>query len=288
MFEARSVNGAIATFPVTDWATIFAAGSSDENAHLARARLCKRYWFPVYAFVRRTWPTKSLEDALDVTQEFFAQRLEAEDIQHARPELGRFRTWVMSRISNLLRNDWHFQHARKRDPRKILDLEAAPAEERFRLEPRTTIDPLRLLERDLACAVLESALARVEDEYAARGDAAFFLRARHLLVPGEGEATYTELERRWGLRANTLHVRVHSMRQRLRRLIELELEADAENAEGGPDDGVSWLLSAVDLAEPPEARVLAPEPEKKRQVDENDSAEKRACQKPQATPNLSC
>jgi hypothetical protein len=59
-------------FATTRWTVVLNAG----NAHSADqadalAQLCQTYWYPLYAFIRRQGAT--VEDAQDLTQEFFAQ-----------------------------------------------------------------------------------------------------------------------------------------------------------------------------------------------------------------------
>jgi DNA-directed RNA polymerase specialized sigma24 family protein len=62
-------------FPATQWTAVLAAGGrpSPESA-AALERLCASYWYPLYAFVRRSG--HSPPDAQDLTQEFFARVVE--------------------------------------------------------------------------------------------------------------------------------------------------------------------------------------------------------------------
>jgi hypothetical protein len=236
------------TFPVTDWTMVWAAGA-EERSGPANERFCELYWYPVYAFIRRSWPSTPPEDALEATQEFFTQRLEEGDLDQADPKDGLFRNWIMGAVTNLLRNQLKYETAIKRDRRKLVRIEALQAETRLRLEPRTTLDPLQLLERDLALAILERALGRLAAEYRARGGGAFFARAAHLLVPHEADARYAELERRWGLSQRTLKVRVKTMRARLARLVcdELGISPRAAHDEA---EQLAWLFRALAAKNP--------------------------------------
>ena len=77
-------------FASTHWSLVRAAGdSADPRRDAALADLCRAYWPPVYAFVRRR--SRDADAALDRTQGFFARFLEKDDIRDARQERGRFR-----------------------------------------------------------------------------------------------------------------------------------------------------------------------------------------------------
>jgi RNA polymerase sigma-70 factor (ECF subfamily) len=220
----------------------------------AHERFCELYWYPVYAFIRRSWPSRSPEDALEATQEFFAQRLAKRDLERMDPKEGRFRNWIMSAVSNLLRNQAKYETAAKRDRRVLVWLDAMQAEARLRLEPRTSDDPVARLERDLALATVDRALARLGAEYRARGAGAFFARAAPLLVPREIEVRYAELERLWGLSEQTLKVRIKTMRRRLARLVCDELGVPLGDPKGEAEQ-LAWLFRAID---PRKGSVLEP------------------------------
>jgi DNA-directed RNA polymerase specialized sigma24 family protein len=231
-------------FPVTDWRMVFATGA-EQSSGPAHQLFCEQYWYPVYAFIRRSWPATPPEDALEVTQEFFTRRLAKRDLHRADPKNGQFRNWIMGAVTNLLRNLHKRERAKKRDRRALVWIDAAPAEARLRLEPQTSLDPLQLLERDLALAILERALACLAAEYRARGEGPFFERAACLLVPGEGSAPYSELERHWGLSEQTLKVRVNTMRNRFGKLVRRELGISPGEARTERDQLV-WLFQALD------------------------------------------
>jgi hypothetical protein len=248
MFERLKTAVSGAAFPATDWKLVDDA-RAEHGSGPAHERFCKLYWYPVYAFIRRSWRWKSHDEALEATQDFFALRLEKCDLGNADQYRGRLRDWIKAAVTNLLRNQRKYDHAKKRDRRKLVWIDAMVAEARFRLEPKTTLDPLRLFERDLAHGVLERTLTRLGGEYAARDEAVFFARAVRLIVPGEADAGYAELERRWGLRPQTLKVRINTMRRRFAELVRRELgvpDGDPKAAE----TELAWLFQALDLFDP--------------------------------------
>lgn len=248
MLELQKKALAGGAFPVTDW-TLIAAAETELGAGPAHERFCRLYWYPVYAFVYRSWPWLSRDDVMDATQDFFTVRLEKHDLGAASGYPGRFHHWLIGAVSHQLKNRGKYERAQKRDRRKLVWIDALAAEARLRLEPKTTLDPLRQLERDLALGVLERALDRLAGEYAACGRAAYFARTVRLIVPGEGDSSYGELEKRWGLPRDALKVRIRRMRRRLARLVGCELGvSDGDRA--AQEASLVWLFQALDRFDP--------------------------------------
>src|SRR6266571_2443886 len=78
-------------FATTHWSVVLAAGdSASPRAAESLETLCRTYWYPLYAYVRRQG--HSPEDAQDLTQGFFARFLENKSFRLASPARGRFRT----------------------------------------------------------------------------------------------------------------------------------------------------------------------------------------------------
>ncbi len=61
-------------FTTTHWSVVVSAGRDSPAQADALSKLCRVYWWPLYAFVRREG--HSPHDALDLTQAFFARLLE--------------------------------------------------------------------------------------------------------------------------------------------------------------------------------------------------------------------
>jgi hypothetical protein len=65
-----------AAFVTTRWSVVLTAQGRSPAAQDALEKLCRSYWMPLYAFVRRAG--FSPEEAQDLTQEFFARFCNAE------------------------------------------------------------------------------------------------------------------------------------------------------------------------------------------------------------------
>lgn len=217
------------TFNTTHWSVVVAAThGDDERARTALTRLCQTYWYPLYAYVRRKG--HSAHDAQDLTQEFFAEILERQSLVKASPELGKFRTFILTALNRFLVSEWRQANAQKRGGgRDLLSLDWAAAEERFDLEPASNASPDKLFEKQWALTVLDDVLRRLEEEYQTAGRAELFNELKQTLMGRREAQPYTELAAKLGLSESAVKVNVHRLRKRYRELIHLELADTVED-----------------------------------------------------------
>jgi RNA polymerase sigma-70 factor (ECF subfamily) len=148
-------------FETTSWSLIVQAQADDSaEAREAMSQLFETYWPPVYAFIRRRG--QSPPDAEELAQAYFARFFEKGYARDFRPEAGRFRTFIRVSVSHFLANEWDRERARKRGgATRFLSLDAATAEERYRLEPVDGLTPEAIFERNWAAALLGRCLERL-------------------------------------------------------------------------------------------------------------------------------
>jgi len=92
------------TFPATRHSVVRDLGSVDPGTRAAAYDgLVRSYWRPVYLYIRMRW-RRSVEDAQDLTQEFFARAFEREYLEHYDPAKARFRTFVRTCLDGFLAN----------------------------------------------------------------------------------------------------------------------------------------------------------------------------------------
>src|SRR4051794_35415572 len=91
--DAATLENGASAFVTTRWTVVLTAQGSSPAAHDALEQLCRSYWRPIYAFLRREG--RSPEDAQDLTQSFFAQLLERGDFAVVRREKGRLRSYLL-------------------------------------------------------------------------------------------------------------------------------------------------------------------------------------------------
>ena len=97
-----SQNEAVA-FTTTHWSVVLEARGESPVAQEALENLCRTYWRPIYAFVRRQG-TKP-EEEKDLTQGFFALILERKDFQSVRQEKGRLRSFLLASLKHFMMNE---------------------------------------------------------------------------------------------------------------------------------------------------------------------------------------
>ena len=208
----------------------------------ALAELCEAYWYPAYAYVRRSG--YSAPDAADITQAFFARMLEKHFLKDANPERGRFRSFLLASLKHFILNhrDWH--NARKRGGTVVhVRVDFTIGEDRYQREPSDAVTPERIYERRWTFDVLDRAMARLGAQYAASGRQELFVALRGHL-DGNGRESYTELSAATGISEGALRVAVHRLKKAYRAALRATI---AETVERGDevDDEVRYLLRVL-------------------------------------------
>jgi DNA-directed RNA polymerase specialized sigma24 family protein len=234
--EANSEDTARTTaFCTTHWSVVLQA--SDPNApeaHAALERLCKAYWYPLYACVRRHGYNP--DDARDLTQEFFARLLEKNTLRHADQRRGRFRTFLQTALTNFLATEWAKGMSKKRGGGvMILSLDASEAEERYVAEPSDTVTPAKLFEQRWVTTVLELTVQSLKHEYATAGKAELFEALKNYIW-GEGAASYAEIGAAHAMSEGAVKVAAHRLRERYRELLRAEVGKTVSTAEEAEDE----------------------------------------------------
>lgn len=146
-------------FLTTHWSVVVSARNKDApDAAAALETLCRAYWYPLYAYVRRTG--RSPHDAQDLTQAFFARVLEKGYLHAADRTKGRFRTFLLVAMKRFLANEWDREQTQKRGGgQAFVPLDTAFAESRYAAEPTTVQSVDCEYERRWAVTLLDQALA---------------------------------------------------------------------------------------------------------------------------------
>jgi RNA polymerase sigma factor (sigma-70 family) len=208
-----------------------AAGRSDTTkAQAALEKLCRTYWYPLYAYVRRRG--HSPEDSQDLTQEFFARLLEGRLLAGADPNLGRFRSFLLASMNHFLTDEWKKARAQKRGGGcQMLSLDWAAAEERFDLEPADDSAPDTVFEKQWALTLLGEVLNRLELEYQNDGKADLFAALKQTLAGSRESQPYAELSAKLNMSESAIKVAVHRLRKRYRELIREEIAGTLERSQ---------------------------------------------------------
>ena len=211
-------------FVTTHWSVVLAAGRSDTTrAQAALEKLCRAYWFPLYAYARRRG--HSVEDAQDLTQEFFARVLEHHWLARADQAKGRFRTFLLTAMERFLANEWDKVRALKRGGgHRNIPIQLDTAETRYGVEPAAdTRTPEQAFEYRWAMALLDEVVGQLEGEFRGRDQGDLFAALKPCLVGDRASQPYVELARKLDMEAGAVKVAVHRLRQRYRELLRAEI-----------------------------------------------------------------
>jgi RNA polymerase sigma-70 factor (ECF subfamily) len=205
------------SFQTTRWSVVRRAlGADDVAATEALAALCEAYWYPLYAYIRRSG--KSPHDAEDLTQGFFARMLEKELLASADPDKGKLRTFLLSCMRNYLADERDRAMAQKRGAAMLVSFDPGRAEERYAAEWVDDLSPDRLFQRRWALTLLDYTLQFLAEEFAAQGKARLFQALRPFLGFGpEPENCYEQISATLGIPAGTLKNELFRLRQRWRK-----------------------------------------------------------------------
>jgi RNA polymerase sigma-70 factor (ECF subfamily) len=233
-----------AQFATTHWTLVAAArdGAAPE-ARAALAELCRVYWYPLYAFIRRKG--HDADAAQDLTQGFFARLLEKDFLAAVDRARGKFRSFLMAACQHFLANEADRQRAQKRGGGvPHLPLEFQQAEERYTREPAHALTAEKLFERRWATTLLEDVLTRLGEEFRADGKGELYDRLKTFLVPADRPAACAEVAAELGMTEGAVRVAVHRLRGRYRALLEAAIARTVETPDQVQDE-VRCLFAAL-------------------------------------------
>lgn len=215
--------GQDAYFASTHWTAVLAASEQcTPQAHQAHEELCRNYWYPLYAYVRRQGYGK--EDAEDLTQAFFARFLSKNYLQGLSNEKGKFRAFLLASLKHFLANEWDRAHRQKRGGGSApLSLNWDDADTQYQITPTDHLSPDKLYDRAWAMTLLARVLGRLREESRASGKEKLFEELKIFLTAGKSAAPYSQAASVLGMTEAAVRVRVHRLRNRYRDLLREEI-----------------------------------------------------------------
>ena len=218
-------------FQTTHWSLVLqAAGDSPA----ALEKLCRGYWFPLYAFVRRRG--FEVPDAQDLTQGFFELFLAKHYLKDVDRERGKFRSFLLGCMKHYLANEWKKEGRQKRGGRlEVISFDAVAAEDRYRMEPADGAEAEVVYDRRWARSVLEAVMAKLRAESAQAGKAERFEALSALLFQEPPPGEYARLATLWRVTESGVRSSVQRIRQRYAALFRAEIAetvSDPADVEG--------------------------------------------------------
>jgi RNA polymerase sigma-70 factor (ECF subfamily) len=210
-------------FLTTRWSVVVAAQSEDSPAaEAALETLCRNYWYPLYAYVRRCG--QSPHDAQDLTQDFFFRLLDKRWLLAADQAKGRLRAFLIVALKHFIAKEWRRASAQRRGgARTHIPLDTVVAESRYARDAATSGSAEREFDRQWALTLLDLTLRRLEAEFLATGKAKEFQTLKGCLMAERGAIDYAAIATRLGASEGAARVAVHRLRKRFREVYREEL-----------------------------------------------------------------
>ena len=195
---------------------------STPDSERALEELCRTYWFPLYAYIRRRGYAR--EDAEDLTQAFFVAFLKKNYLERLSAERGRFRAFLLACLKHFLANEWDKSHRQKRGGSlEHLSLDWQSADAQFQVADNTEPIPDKAFDREWALALLSKVIDRLRSECTAAGHGEEFARLKSFLTVGRSGLSHAEVARLLGTNEGAARVAVHRLRKRYRQLLRDEI-----------------------------------------------------------------
>lgn len=215
-------------FESTQWSLVIQAKQrSSPEGRIAFSQLCERYWYPLYAHVRSRG--FSADQAQDLTQGFFQRVIEKNYIGDADPNRGKFRTFLLTSLSNFLANEYDKRTAAKRGGAQApISLEFANAERWFAIEVGASDSPEQVWNRQWARSLLDRVIELLRVEYQHSGKDELFAELKQFLVDIAPEPS-RDIAERLNMTPAAVRVAVHRLRSEYRVKIRSEIAATVED-----------------------------------------------------------
>jgi len=231
-------------FTTTHWSVVLEAQGESPAAKEALEKLCRTYWRPIFAFLRRQGFRP--EEAEDITQGFFAQLLERRKFSALRKEKGRLRSFLLGALKYFVTDEQRRAMAIKRGKgQRLIPLEELRAGDRIEMEPADPMTAEMIYERRWALTVLEQVLSRLKDEYVAAGNVALFDSLKELLPDEPGSPSQSEIAARLGMTENAVRQAFYRFRQRYQSILREEI-AHTVATPGDIEDELRHLIAVIE------------------------------------------
>lgn len=228
-------------FEPTSWSLVLRArGDNEIGRQRALGDLCAAYWYPLYAFLRRSG--RGVEDAQDLAQDFFARLMDGTLLAGANPAKGKFRTLLLTALKNMDANAWNAAQAQKRGGgAEVVPLDVALAEDRWQAEP-TGVGADAAFDRAWADTVMDRASSQLQAEYVAGGKTALFSELFPRLNGGGTADGLAAVADRLGMSEAAVKMALSRMRPRYADALRAEI-AQTVGSHGDVQEELRYLLT---------------------------------------------
>jgi RNA polymerase sigma factor (sigma-70 family) len=234
----------------TCWSAIMlSAQSQAPGSNHAREELCRLYWYPLYAFIRRRG--YQADDAMDLTQGFFLSIFDYKALRQATPTKGKFRSFLLASLKNYLSNEYHRENAIKRGGKiEFVSVDFSDGEDRYSREPADSLTPERIFDANWAITLLGGAMRRLKEEYSTQGKSTIFEALKPFLdLSGVAQTpTYEVVADKLKVTSGSVKTLIHRFRKRYSEILR-EAVAQTVSDPSEIDDEIRSLCEALIASE---------------------------------------
>jgi RNA polymerase sigma-70 factor (ECF subfamily) len=217
--ESVAVRSGVSVFQSTHWTVVLEAARQDSpSGQAALGSLCRTYWPPIYAFVRRSGYSRA--DAEDLTQDFFARLVEKNWLASITREGGKFRSVLITALKHFLAHARDHARAQKRGGGfALVSLDTELVERRYLAGAVDDLTPERLFEQRWALRMLENAMERLRQEYVRLEKEDLFEELKVFLSASGRAVSHAQIAAKHDISISAVGVAVHRMRRRFGELL---------------------------------------------------------------------
>jgi RNA polymerase sigma-70 factor (ECF subfamily) len=226
-------------FATTHWSLVLAAGErGGAESDRALEQLCRAYWTPLYAYVRRR--VSDVHEAQDLTQAFFERLLEKRYLAQANPQRGRFRSFLITAFKHFLAKEWERARAEKRGGGQVVLSFDFAAHDCAADDATDQGTPERAYERQWAIALLNRVMDRLQREMERSGKGRQFQTLKEF-IGGANQSSYVDAAVELGMSESAARMATSRLRGRYRELLRDEI-ANTVSAQDEIDEEIRDLF----------------------------------------------
>lgn len=239
----RSEQDSYAKFRTTRWSVVAMAGSDDPEAQKALEELCHEYWFPLYAFARRSG--HSFAEAKDLVQGFFVQVIEKSLFARANEGKGKLRTFLLTTFRRHMAHEGRKQDAQKRGGvHPLLSIDEMDAESWYHEQMIDGESPEHMYDRQWALTLLDKAVKELGRQWSMKKKETTFKALRPFLTQSPEGPAYDEAQQILGISRANLKTTVHRLRAEFRECLREQVRG-TQLSDSEWQDELQTLLQAI-------------------------------------------
>lgn len=230
-------------FPTTHWSLVLQTQQEGAAAVQALNELCRRYWYPIYAYLRCRGVPRP--DAQDITQTFFLRLVTGRLMQNADQLRGRLRSYLLGALGRHLADHLRHENAEKRGGRAIvLPLECQTAEDRYERELIEHRDPESLYLASWARELIERVREKIRVHYAKTQRSELFDALQTCLGMDDDSTPYCDLARQFNASETAMRLQVFRLRRRFGQMLREEVAQTVETP-AELEEELAWLSQVL-------------------------------------------